>query len=122
MGFDQSTPTDSRADPDTLDNAFLALRNRSRRFVCYFLLEHETASVSEVADAVSGWIYATNGTVVEPQCRARLQQELLHTHLPKLVDIGVIDYDETAGELSLSPCPEPVREIATRACAAETGS
>lgn len=110
-----------KTSPAVIDDAFLALRDRDRRFVLYFLLEHETASLSEVADVVTGWIHAPNGGVVEPQCRTERYQHLLHTQIPKLVEIGVVRHDEDADTLSLSPCPEPIREFATRACAVETG-
>lgn len=109
------------ASPEMIDDAFLALRDRNRRYVCYFLLEYETASLSEVADVVSGWINATNGSVVEPRCRTQCYLDLRHVHVPTLVDVGVISYDETTGTLSLAPCPDPVRELAMRACSAETG-
>ena len=122
MDSDQPAMNDPEADPAVIDDAFLVLRDRSRRYVCYFLLEHETASLSEVADVVSGWLYAANGCVVEPHCRRQRYRELVHTHIPKLVDTGVVHYDETNEMLSLSPCPDPIREFATRACAMETGT
>lgn len=107
---------------DDIDDAFLALRNRKRRFACYFLLEHETASLSEVADVVSGWIHTADGRLVELRCRDRCHLQLRHVHVPKLVGTGVIAYDDEAETLSLAPCPEPVRELIARACRNETGS
>lgn len=113
---------DAETSPEVLDDAFLALRDRDRRYVCYFLLEHETASVSEVADVVTGWIHATTEGIIEPQCRNQRYLRLLHTHVPALVDAGLVSYDQDTETLSLSPCPEPIREFATKACAMETGS
>lgn len=116
-----ASPAGPIASPDVIDDAFLALRDRSRRYVCYFLLEHGTASLSEVTDVVTGWIHARDGRVVERQCRNQCHRALRHTHVPALVDAGVIHHDEDAGTLSLSRCPEPVREFAMRACKEETG-
>ncbi|ELY43242.1 hypothetical protein DV706_19425 (plasmid) [Natronorubrum bangense] len=107
---------------DVVDDGFLVLRNQSRRFACYFLLEHETAAVSELADVVAGWIYTTDGRIVESQCREQCYLSLLHTHVPMLVETGVVCYDERAGTVSLAPCPEPIRTLITRACAMETSS
>ncbi|WP_436347732.1 DUF7344 domain-containing protein [Natronorubrum sp. FCH18a] len=118
----QPSSNGPNADSDVLDDAFLALRDRTRRYVCYFLLERETASLSEVADVVAGWIHATDGGIVEPQCRSHQYSSLLHTHVPRLVEIGMVHHDEQRETLSLDPCPEPVRDMVARACASETGS
>lgn len=112
----------TRSSRNVIDNAFLALRNRNRRFMCYFLLEHETASLSELADVVSGWTHTADGRIVESQCRDQCYLNLQHTHVPKLVEIGMVCYDDDTDSLSLAPCPESARKIVTRACAMETGS
>ncbi|WP_121742391.1 DUF7344 domain-containing protein [Natronorubrum halophilum] len=122
MPPDRSSSNGPTTNPETIDTAFLALRQQNCRFVCYFLLEHETASLSEVADVVTGWIHAANGGIAEPQRRNQCYLRLLHSHVPNLVDVGVVSYDERSDILSLSPCPDPIREFATRACAVETGS
>lgn len=123
MGMDtDDQPSDELdASPDVIDDAFLALRERDRRFALYYLLEHETASLSEVADVVTGWLYATEEGVVGSERRNKRYLTLLHVHVPTLVDAGIVDHDEEAGTLSLAPCPESVRELARRACAQETG-
>lgn len=118
----ESSPTESDASPATLDDAFLTLRNRDRRYVCYFLLEHDRAALSEVADAVTGWIHASDDGIVEPQCRDQRAIQLRQTHVPKLVDAAVIDHDEETDTLSIDSCSEPIREFVLRACATETGS
>ncbi|QSW98341.1 DUF7344 domain-containing protein [Haloterrigena alkaliphila] len=118
----EQSSTEPTANPDALDDAFLALRDRDRRFALYFLLEHETASVAELADVVTAWSHAADGGVIEPQCRNQRYRRLLQTHVPKLADVGVVAHDEEADRVSLAPCPEPIRELAARACAAETGS
>lgn len=122
MTVERSPPDDRHASPDELDDAFRVLRHRRRRLACYVLLEHETASLSDVADAVAGWQYATGDGIVEPQCRRQCYLDLRHTHVPVLVDAGVARYDEESETLSLAPCPEPIRNLVTKACAFETGS
>lgn len=113
---------EATVDPALLDDALRALRDRDRRYVCYFLLEHETASVAELADVVTAWIHATDGRVIEPQCRDQRYLRLLRTHLPTLVDAGVVAHDEETDRVSLEPCPDAIRELAARACATETGA
>ena len=120
MDIEQSS-TESPVDPTLLDDAFLALRDRDRRYACYFLLEHETASLSELADVVAAWRHATDGRIIEPQCRNQCYHRLLHTHVPKLVDLGLVCHDDETDRVSLEPCPEPILELTERACAAEDG-
>ncbi|MXV64044.1 hypothetical protein GS429_18640 [Natronorubrum sp. JWXQ-INN-674] len=122
MDPERQSSNGPNASPSTIDAAFLALRDRTRRFVVYFLLEHETASLSEVADVVTGWLHTPDCGVIEPRCRNTQYLNLLHTQIPNLVEAGVVRHDEDDGTLSLAPCPAPVREFATRACAAETGT
>lgn len=120
MDREQSS-VESTANPGLLDDAFLALRERDRRLVCYFLLEHETASLSELADVVTAWSHAADDRVIEPRCRNQRYLRLRQVHVPKLVDADIVTHDEETGRVSLESCPEPIRELATRACAAETG-
>lgn len=115
-------PECSHTTQNVVDDAFLALRNRKRRYVCYFLLEHETASLSELADVVSAWIHTADSRVVEPRCRDQCHLQLLHVHVPTLVETNLLAYDRDGKTVSLAPCPEPVRELIVRACRTETGS
>ncbi|MFC4437150.1 hypothetical protein ACFO3C_05525 [Halostagnicola sp. GCM10023398] len=55
MNNNRSASDRSYTDRDVIDDAFSVLRNRNRRYALYFLLEHETASLEEVADVVTGW-------------------------------------------------------------------
>lgn len=116
------SPTDGSAtSADAIDDAFAALRARDRRYVCYFLLEHGSASVSELADVLTGWIHATDGGIVEPRCRHQRLLRLRHTHVPTLVEAGVVAHDEETDTLTLSPCPDPVTAFVEKARAEETG-
>ncbi|WP_339104380.1 hypothetical protein [Haloterrigena salinisoli] len=120
MDREQSS-ADPTVNPGLLDDAFLALRERDRRLVLYFLLEHETASLSELADVVTAWNHATDGRVIEPRCRNQRYLRLKQLHVPHLVDADIVIHDEETDRVSLESCPEPIRELAARACAAETG-
>lgn len=117
----EQSPAEPSASPDLLDDAFLALRERDRRLVLYFLLEHETATLSELADVVTAWRHASDSRVIEPQCRNQQYLQLRQLHVPKLVDADIVTHDEETDRISLEPCPEPIRELAARACAAEAG-
>lgn len=119
---------DDRRHPDApslrggdVDDAFATLRNRERRFALYFLLEHETAPIEELADVVVGWTAASTGATASRRRRNRVYVDLVHSHVPAMADAGLVSYDETDANVSLSPCPDAIRSFVRRACEVETG-
>lgn len=105
-----------------IDDAFLVLRNRDRRYALYFLLEHGTASLDEVADVVAGWTHASTYGMAGRGVRDGLYRDLVHCHVPMMVEAGVVSYDERTDTLSLAPCPPATRSFVRLACTAETSS
>ncbi|MFC4543821.1 hypothetical protein ACFO5R_17995 [Halosolutus amylolyticus] len=112
------------ADPDraTIDHGFVALRNQERRYALYFLLEQETASVAELADVVVGWMGASTNGMATRRERDRAYRTLVHQHVPVLVEFGIVDYDGGTKTVSMTPCPDAIREFVHLACLAETGA
>lgn len=115
MGNDHPASDHSQPVPDTVDDAFLVLRDRDRRYALYFLLEHETASVETIADIVTGWARASESGTAGKAAREEVYLNLVHRHVPMMVDAGVVAYDEEAESLSLAPCPEATRSFVRRA-------
>lgn len=66
------------------DRLFEALADRHRRLLLYRLAEAEVATVDELVDALSDRVAA------DP---ARLEISLTHTHLPKMDEAAIVDYD-----------------------------
>lgn len=79
------------------DEVFEVLRAPERRFVLYFLLEHPTVSVDELADVVTGWEGAGTHGMATRDDRERVRADLLHRHLPKLSGAGMVEYDRGTG-------------------------
>lgn len=102
------------------DDVFRVLRNRDRRYALYFLLEHGTVSLDELADVVVGWTNATTYGTASKRLRDGVYVDLTHRHLPAMADADVIRYDRESGEVSLS-CSATVREFVRLACETETG-
>ncbi|WP_254767499.1 DUF7344 domain-containing protein [Salinilacihabitans rarus] len=112
---------DESEDEDGLDDdVFRVLRNRDRRYALYFLLEHGTVALDELADVVVGWTNATTYGTASKRLRDGVYVDLTHRHLPAMADVGVVRYDHESGEVSLS-CSGTVREFVRLACEAETG-
>lgn len=79
----------------SIDDVFEILSNARRRYMIDYL--HQTggtATLSEIADQIAAWEYETPVDDVGNDERRRVYISLYQTHLPKLVEYGVIQYDE----------------------------
>ena len=73
-----------------LSEAFALLAHPYRRFVLYYLTnESETVAVDTLAAAIATWEESHTGRDRSAD-RDVIEVELHHTHLPKLVDAGVV--------------------------------
>ena len=122
MDNEQPASDRSRTDRSVIDDAFLILQNQDRRYALYFLLEHETASLEEVADVVTGWPQASEYGITGRETRDQVLRDLRHRHVPAMAEAGVVDYDEGTDTLSFTPCPPATRSFVRLACLAETDS
>ena len=87
-----------------LDEVLRAISNRERRFTLYYLRERGSSSVERLADVVGTWLAVEDGTApVDVEERDRLFRALRETHLPELSELGLVDYDPGAGDVSLVP-------------------
>lgn len=96
---------DSRRGLDRLDDVddavFAALADRERRAVVYFLHEHGTATVAELADVVTGWVHGARGVATSDD-RERVRVALHHVHLPRLAAAGLVTYDADGQRVELA--------------------
>lgn len=107
----ENGPPDALLDASVDDDVFRALREEPRRFVLYFLLEHDSATVERLADVVTGWVDAGTRGMATPQDRDRALTMLRHRDLPALEAAGLIDRDATGDVVSLSSLDAGVREL-----------
>lgn len=95
-GSSSSNAESSEREELPVGAAFDALKHPHRRYVLYHLSDRsEGASVGELAERIADWeaeaeaADEANGiTDLE-----RIAVALHHTHLPKLAEIGLIEYD-----------------------------
>lgn len=78
---------------DVLGELLSGLASRRRREVLYYLLEHELADLESVA----GRIARRERTADHETVRI----DLVHNHLPKLADRGLVEYDPRSGAIRL---------------------
>lgn len=93
-----SSPSDPGSTTQTLSDStvFDAVSNERRRHVLYYLDERD----NDVAmDSLVDWIASMEvgaSERVADEHRERIATALHHAHLPRLADIGVIEYDQAA--------------------------
>ncbi|NHN57889.1 MULTISPECIES: hypothetical protein [Halorussus] len=98
-----------RPNHERIDRACDVLGSASRRRVIYTLRENGRTDLDGLADAVVSAGLADD--------RQRAAASLVHTHLPKLADFGVVSYADPADEVSLDDgveALEPFLAVAAR--------
>ncbi|WP_142860662.1 DUF7344 domain-containing protein [Salinigranum halophilum] len=71
-----------------------ALGHARQRYICYTLLEDTEWSLTELATKIAAWENTIPEHEVREDQREAVYVSLYHAHVPKLVDEGVIAYDE----------------------------
>ncbi len=85
-------------DELTPDQAFATLSNARRRMVLSYLRTHESpATVDDLSEQIAAAEHDVAPESLTRQQRKRAYVSLYQTHLPKLAQMGFIDYDEEAG-------------------------
>ena len=100
-----------RTDELTRDEIFAMLSNRRRRWVLHFLkqCDEQRIDLRTLVDTVSSWEYDTPPDELPWKKRKRIYTALRQSHLPKLADAGVIEYDRNRGEVALTDNARTVR-------------
>ncbi|WP_226005359.1 DUF7344 domain-containing protein [Natrinema salinisoli] len=101
---DLSSRGDSRTDELTRDEIFTMLSNRRRRWVLHYLkrTDEERVELRTLVDSVSSWEYDVPADELPWKKRKRVYTALRQSHLPKLADVGAIEYDQTRGVVELT--------------------
>lgn len=63
------------------------------RYAAAYLAEVESASLTELADVVTGWVNAESGEIASRTDRDRTRVHLYHVALPRLADVDVVAFD-----------------------------
>lgn len=89
--MDVSSPNDGLSP----DDVFEILSNARRRTMIHYLhQQHGHADLSDIADHIAAWEYDTTHDQITSDQRRRVYISLYQTHLPKLAEYGIVDYDE----------------------------
>lgn len=111
----QSTSTQTQqteqedGTPATLsdDDCFDLLSNHRRRYALHYLQGgREEASLGELAEQIAAWENETTLSEVSADERKRVYTSLQQVHLPRMAEMGAIEFDDRAGEVALGPAAE----------------
>lgn len=85
------------------DDAFEILSNGRRRAVIHYLHEQDgEAHLSDIADHIASWEYGVDRDEINSNQRRRVYISLYQTHLPKLAEYGVVEYDDDEKTVTLT--------------------
>ncbi|SEV89276.1 DUF7344 domain-containing protein [Natrinema salifodinae] len=106
-GVDAPSP-----DLDTLYDLLSAAR---RRYVLYYFLKYDQATVDELGQRIAareheGSIEGESAELVEA-----VTVSLIHKHVPRLADHGLVTYDRRNDEIGVGERFEAIRETVERA-------
>lgn len=76
-----------------LDHVFSALGHSRRRYLMYALVENRQWTLSELATKLAAWEDDCDEQDVEANRRDEMYISLYHSHVPKLIDEGIVAYD-----------------------------
>ena len=93
---DVSASPEKQLPPEVLDmeSVYEALGHSRRRYLCYTLFEDTEWSLTDLATKIAAWENDVPGHAVTEDQREEVYIALYHAHVPKLVDTGVITFDE----------------------------
>lgn len=91
-----------------LDELFEVLSDQQSRFTLYYLSETSSATLEEVAEAVTGFAAKTSETIATPADERVVRIELYHRVLPELDARGYVEFDADERTVTLA---EPPREL-----------
>lgn len=85
------------------DVIFDVLSSSRRRYVLYYLSQRdEPVELPSLAEEVAAWETETAVEDLSSQERKRVYVSLYQTHIPKLEEVGLVDYDQDSGDVDLT--------------------
>ena len=92
----EGPPTEIHSTPQVLelDHVYEVLGHSRRRYLCYSLLGDTRWSLTDLATRIAVWENDLSEDEVTESQRKRVYVSLYHAHVPKLVENGVIEFDD----------------------------
>ena len=114
---DEQATSDASASPEKqlpppsileIEPVYQALGHPRRRYLCYTLYEDTEWSLTDLATKIAAWENDIPDHAVTENQREEVYVSLYHAHVPKLVDEGVITFDEATERITAAEHAEQV--------------
>lgn len=94
----------------TRDDVFEILSNDRRRCIVHYLKQHDDRRVDlrELVDYVAAWETDTAIDELDGDKRKSVYAAIRQTHLPKMEEAGIVEYEQLRGEVELTDCAREV--------------
>ena len=99
------------ANASRMEAACSLLAESERRFLLYQLAEHRDANLEDVVTGIAAWELDEDPALIEKETRQRVYVSLVHNHLPRLADYGIIEYDLRSGDIVLGEGFDDIRPL-----------
>lgn len=111
----------THTDPDTTDEPELSkdkifhlLQTPRRRYVLQYLKEREgTVEMRDIAEQVAAWENETSVQALTSDERQRVYIPLYQSHLPKLDEEGIIEYNQSRGTVKRTKLADQLNRYLT---------
>ena len=108
-GISATTDTRRCGDGPTEGEVFDVLANRRRRFALHALgRERGTLTLGELAEQIAAWENGTDVSAVSSSGRKRVYTALQQSHLPRMDEAGMIEFDKRAGTVGVTDATEDI--------------
>ena len=88
----------------TADVVFKMLSNQRRRYVLHYMKQRradQPVTIRTLSEQIAAWENSVACADVNPKQRKRIYTALHQTHLPKMDQLGILNYDRNRGTVSL---------------------
>ena len=93
----------------TEDQVFDVLANRRRRFALHVLRRGEdTVDIGTLAEQIAAWENQTDAASVTSTERKRVYTALQQSHLPRMHEAGMVEFDKRAGTVDVTDAAEEI--------------
>lgn len=95
--------SEQNTDPLSRDQAFDILSNRRRRYALHYLSsEGEGVTLQDLAVRIAAWENEVQPDELTKKQRKRVYVSLYQTHIPKLEEAGIVEYEDETGLITLT--------------------
>lgn len=97
-------PSANQGEQLPREEVFEVLSNARRRCIVHYLKKHDGRRVDlrELVDYVAAWEDGTTVEQLDSQKRKSVYAAIRQTHLPKLEEAGIIEYEHMRGDVELT--------------------